>query len=95
MWIFGQCHVRTLKYGDENLKKHLVVLFNQKIQTEQIPASFKVGLTVTLHKGKNKSATYPNNYRAISLLPAVFKIFEKIVLNRFETIRPELKTNKL
>ena len=54
-----------------------------------------MGLTVTLHKGKNKSATDPSNYRAISLLPAVFKIFEKIVLNRFETIRPELKTNKL
>ena len=54
-----------------------------------------MGLTVTLHKGKNKSATDPSNYRAISLLPAVFKIFEKIIINRFESIRPELKTIKL
>jgi len=62
------------------LTAHLTQLFNLITNTEKIPAKFKTGLTVTLHKGKGKSQTEPSNFRAISLLPVVSKVFEKILL---------------
>ena len=50
------------------------------------PINLKQSITVTLHKGNGKTKSDPNNYRAISLLPVIFKIFEKVLLNRIEKI---------
>ena len=65
-----------LKYAGETLTAYLTQLFNLIIDTEKIPAKFKTGLTVTLHKGKGKSQTEPSNFRAISLLPVVSSVRE-------------------
>ena len=54
------------------------------METGTVPEKCKDGLNITLHKGRGKSFTDPNNYRAISLLPAVYKIFEKILQLRIE-----------
>ena len=80
------------KYGGETLAAHLTQLFNLIINTEKIPAKFKTGLTVTLHKGKGKSQTEPSNFRAISLLRVVSKVFEKILL---ETNYPKINIHNL
>ena len=56
---------------------YLTRLFNNVLNFTKVPSAFKDGLTITLHKGNGKSKTDPNNYRAISLLPAISKIFEK------------------
>ena len=71
-------------YGGEYLKQCLLQLFQRFLETGTVPEKCKDGLIITLHKGRGKSFTDPNNYRAISLLPAVYKIFEKILQLRIE-----------
>ena len=74
-----------IKYGGETLVVHITNLFNAILKTEEIPKLFKEGITITLHKGSSKSTLDPNNYRAISLLPVISKLFEKLMLVRIET----------
>ena len=76
-----------IKYGGKALTECLVQLFNMIIKEEKVPKAFKERITVTLHKGSGKSKTDPNNYRAISLLPVIFKLFEKMLLTRLEKIK--------
>ena len=64
-----------LKFGGPALVTSVVRLFNAIIEHEQIPESFKTGLTVTLYKGNGKSYSDPSSYRAISLLPVISKLF--------------------
>ena len=85
----------NLKYVGETLTAHLTQLFNLIINTEKIPAKFKTGLTVTLHTGKGKSQTEPSNFRAISHLPVVYKLFAKILLSRLETKYPKINIHNL
>lgn len=66
------------------LLKCLSKLFSSILNLERIPSGFKQSITVTLHKGHGKSQTNPNNYRAISLLPVISKLFEKVILTRIE-----------
>ena len=73
-----------IKYGGETLKTCLFNLFDNILVSGTIPVKFKHGLIITLHKGAGKSFSNPDNYRAISLLPSIAKIFEKILLNRLE-----------
>ena len=74
----------NIEYGGDLLIKCLTKLFNQILLNETVPDDFKNGLTITLHKGSGKSTSDPNNYRAISLLPVISKLFEKTILNRIE-----------
>ena len=73
-----------IKYGGEVLKTCLFNLFDSILSSGMTPTKFKHGLIITLHKGAGKSFSNPDNYRAISLLPSIAKLFEKILLNRLE-----------
>ena len=70
-------------YGGKTLKQCLFELFDILV-SGNIPVKFKQGLIITLHKGAGKSYTNPDDYRAISLLPSIAKLFEKLLLNRLE-----------
>ena len=50
---------------------------------------------MTLHKGNGKPQTEPSNFHAISLLPVVSKVFEKILLSRLETKYPKINIHNL
>ena len=73
-----------IKYGGNAIITCLTCLFNSILNQECVPNMFKEGITITLHKGNGKSKSDPNNYRAISLLPVISKIFEKVILTRIE-----------
>lgn len=73
-----------IKYGGHKLMECVAKLFNTILQTETFPDKFKESITVTLHKGNGKPKSDPNNYRAISLLPTMFKLFEKVLMTRIE-----------
>jgi hypothetical protein len=75
-----------LKYGGRFLNEHLAHLFNLVIKYEFILIDWKYGCIITLHKGGNKSTKYPNNYRGITLLPVIFKLFENVIANRLPEI---------
>lgn len=71
-----------IKYGGQVMMTTLLKLFNSIIVHESVPLGFKEGLIIPLHKGHKKSLTDPNNYRAISLMPIISKLFEKVIQMR-------------
>ena len=58
----------------------LTELFNECLKTGTYPDCLKIAKVIALHKSGNKQD--PNNFRPISLLPVINKIFEKLIFNR-------------
>ena len=73
-----------IKYGSTRLRTIILDLFRKIISLEVIPIQFKQGLIITLYKGHNKSPLNPDNYRAITLMPVMSKLFEKVIQTRIE-----------
>lgn len=73
-----------IKYGGTCLAEHLVLLFNGMYTNECMPSAMKRGLIVTLYKGSRKYEDDRKNYRGISLLPVLNKLFEKLILKRLK-----------
>lgn len=61
----------------------LVDLINMAVEYGQFPDELKIAKVIPLYKLSGEK-TQTANYRPISLLPAVSKIFEKIMYNRLE-----------
>ncbi|XP_047998769.1 uncharacterized protein LOC125236115 [Leguminivora glycinivorella] len=64
-------------------------LFNDILKEEVIPEQWKTSTIILLHKKGDKSLV--NNYRPISLITNMYKIFSKVILNR---ISKELEANQ-
>ena len=84
-----------IKYAGHQAIALLTRLFNLIIKTEIFPKKLKIGVIITIHKGKGKPLKYPDSYRPITLLPVVFKLFEKIILNRIEETGLQQRLNPL
>ena len=69
---------KLLKEGGEFVVKHLTRLFNLSLRQAKVPLLWKQANVIPIHKKDSKSCI--SNYRPISLLSAVSKVFEKIVL---------------
>ena len=72
------------KYGGVKLAKAITHLFNGILRTNYIPEQWSIGTIVPLYKGPPKPKGDPNSYRAISLLPCMYKLYEKVLLNRIQ-----------
>ena len=59
----------------------LTWLYNTIVYTESIPYFYKRGLIVPIPKA-GKDQSYKDNNRGITLLPTIYKLFEKILLYR-------------
>ena len=69
-----------LYYGNEALLNTLYVLFNNIFKVGYFPAQWSECLVVPLHK---KGSIYDvNNYRGITLLSCVGKLFTRMLNNR-------------
>ncbi len=67
----------------EPLINHLTVLFNQILSTGDYPSSWSVGMIKPISKhGGDRSD--PNNYRGITLLNVMGKLFSTIIYSRLE-----------
>jgi hypothetical protein len=73
-----------LKYGGSVLVSCLTQLFNAMYKTESVPSAMKRGLIYTLYKGCKKYEDDRKNYRGISLMPVISKLFERLLLNRIK-----------
>jgi hypothetical protein len=60
----------------------LSILFTLMLRESHIPLGMKKGIIVTIHKGNNKRKDDPNNFRAITLMPTVLKLYESVLLGR-------------
>ena len=71
---------KFLKLAANILAPSLTFMFNQSISTGIVPTEWKLArVTPIFKKGARQDV---NNYRPISIIPAVAKIFERIIYNQ-------------
>ena len=70
----------VIKIGKDAIKGHLVNLFNRILDTGKYPTLWSFGLIVPIHKKDDRSKV--ENYRGITLLCALGKLFTSILNNR-------------
>ena len=75
--------VRALKVVADLISPVISVNINNSIDNGIFPDSLKVARVVPLHKGGIES--HINNYRPVSILPLISKIFERAVFNRLSS----------
>ena len=66
---------RIIKLAVDSLSPSIAMLVNKSIATGEFPSQLKIAKVLPIFKGGDKSD--PSNYRPISILPTVSKIFEK------------------
>ena len=69
-----------LKQINKSICKPLSILINKSMENGQFPNNLKIAKIVPIYKSKAKDEL--NNYRPISLLSSISKVFEKIVYKR-------------
>ena len=79
-------HSRRCQRSSSPTYSHLYL----SLQRSEIPKSWKSAIVTPLHK--SRSLLYPNNFRPISVLPVVMKIFERAI---HKQLYDHLTTNKL
>ena len=84
---FDRIPMRILKDGASVIGKPLSILFKKIYKTKKIPEQWKVAKIIPLHKKGNKKDI--SNYRPISNLCAISKVFEKLILKCLEKIEKE------
>jgi hypothetical protein len=81
---------RLLKYTAHVISPFLTKLFQKSIDTGYFPKLWKTASIIPIFKKGNRQLC--SNYRPISLLPCISKVFERIVCNHVYSF---LKQNKL
>ncbi|KAG6443424.1 hypothetical protein O3G_MSEX002874 [Manduca sexta] len=75
------------------IKKNLVPLLttciNKCLEQGSFPSNLKIAKVVPIYKSGTKSD--PSNYRPISVLPVLSKIFEKVIYTRLEVFLKSIK----
>jgi hypothetical protein len=72
-----------IQHGGNYLVKCLTWLFNRITENEYIPSYFKKGIIIPIPKG-TKDRSCQDNYRGITLIPVIAKMYEKCIMNRVE-----------
>ena len=71
---------KFIKIAAPGISQNLTHIFNKSIQEGVFPNLYKVAKVVPLHK--NGSTLIVSNFRPISLLPILSKIFERLLYSR-------------
>ena len=71
---------KLLKYAAAVISDPLCTIFNKSLSSGIFPDSWKIAKIFPIYKGNIKND--PNNYRPISVLPILAKVFEKLVFDQ-------------
>ena len=77
----GKIPTRFLKDGVKCIAHVLSSLFNKSMESGVFPDNLKTAAICPIYKGEGSKSS-PNNYRPISVLPIVARLFEKIIHNQ-------------
>ena len=77
---YDEISMKLIKQIIYSIASPLEYIFNLSLQKGTCPDMLKIAKVIPIHKTDDK--TQINNYRPISLLPAISKILEKIVYKR-------------
>src|SRR2546423_15390212 len=77
------CINEILKQGGEYMKISLLTLFKKIWREERVPIDWARGIIVPLYKDGDKSNV--DNYRGITLLSVVGKLYTSIINNRISS----------
>ena len=58
----------------------LLVIYNSITSIQSVPSHFKKAIIIPVSKGKDKDPTLRDNYRGISLLTVLSKVYEQLLL---------------
>ncbi len=81
---------KLLKDGADVIAKSLSTIFNKSILSGSFPDDMKIAIVSPIYKSDCKSK--PTNYRPVSVLSAVAKIFEKLISHQLSNY---LESNKI
>ena len=68
---------KLLKLIKNEINKPITLIVNQSLKTGIFPKVFKIAKVKPIYKKGDKADL--NNYRPISLLPTISKIFERVI----------------
>ena len=74
---------KLIKYVKDVILEPLTVIINQMLNVGIFPDLLKISKVIPIYK-KNDNTIF-SNYRPISLLPSISKVFEKIILDQITT----------
>jgi len=78
---------------DKELREELLIFFNKCLETGQVPESWELGEIVTIFKKKDPRK--PENYRPITLLDTMYKIYTRLIANRLsKAVEPYLRRSQ-
>ncbi len=79
---FGVDHISSyfLKLALPFFESSLALIFNTSIETSQFPDLWKVARVVPIFKAGDKAEK--SNYRSISVLPVISRLFEKLITDQ-------------
>ena len=72
--------LKLMKSAKIPLCKYLTIIINQMLKTGVFPDNLKIAKVVPIYKKGNQYSF--SNYRPISILPSISKIFEKVIYNQ-------------
>ena len=78
--VGGKIPVRSLKLAEAQCAPILTSLFNDALETGIFPSELKLADIVPCHK--KDATTDKSNFRPVSLLPTISKVFERLMANQ-------------
>ena len=76
-------HAEHFQNGPLILYIKLASLFNYMLSHAFVPRQFRFGTIIPIIKDKNGNASDVNNYRGITILPMISKVFEHVLKEKF------------